>query len=184
MRALPALLACALAAVPAAGCGDIDAGSRAVSGHILYQDPKGAFEFRLLEPPWIPPRPVYPELRADVLGGPAARRHHHRRSDGPAGRGALQPAVLAGDGRSGGGDGGGEGDDPGRRRPPPSAPVTTASGLDRGRDGVAGERGRVSSRRVPGGDGHARRSGCTSRRRKRSPTTTMVGQMISSFRAK
>ena len=39
----------------AAGCGDIDAGSAQFPGTILYQDPNGAFEFRLLEPPWIPP---------------------------------------------------------------------------------------------------------------------------------
>jgi hypothetical protein len=55
MRAAPALLACALAVVPAVGCGDIDAGSQSFPATILYQDPNGAFEFRLLEPPWIPP---------------------------------------------------------------------------------------------------------------------------------
>jgi hypothetical protein len=55
MRAAPALFACALAAGLTAGCGDIDGSSQPFPGTILYQDPKGAFEFRLLEPPWIPP---------------------------------------------------------------------------------------------------------------------------------
>jgi hypothetical protein len=55
MRAAPALFACALAALSTAGCGDVDAGSQPFPGTILYQDPMGAFEFRLLEPPWIPP---------------------------------------------------------------------------------------------------------------------------------
>lgn len=55
MRAAPALFACALAALSAAGCGDVDAGSQPFPGTILYQDQMGAFEFRLLEPPWIPP---------------------------------------------------------------------------------------------------------------------------------
>jgi len=53
-----ALAACAFAALSslsAAGCGDVDAGSQPFPGTILYQDPKGAFEFRLLELPWIPP---------------------------------------------------------------------------------------------------------------------------------
>lgn len=64
MRALPALLACALAVVPAAGCGDIDASTAQFPGTILYQDPQGAFEFRLLQPPWIPPFVLtYQELR-------------------------------------------------------------------------------------------------------------------------
>jgi len=55
MRAASALFACALAASAAAGCGDIDGGSQPFPGTILYQDQNGAFEFRLLEPPWIPP---------------------------------------------------------------------------------------------------------------------------------
>jgi hypothetical protein len=55
MRAVPALVACSLVALGAAGCGDIDAGSAQFPGTILYQDAGGAFEFRLLEPPWIPP---------------------------------------------------------------------------------------------------------------------------------
>src|SRR5262249_28403092 len=55
MRAAPGLWACALAAVLTAGCGDIDGVSQPFPGTILYQDPMGAFEFRLLEPPWIPP---------------------------------------------------------------------------------------------------------------------------------
>jgi hypothetical protein len=55
MRAAPALFVCALAVGPAVGCGDIDAGSQTFPGTILYQDPKNAFELRLLEPPWIPP---------------------------------------------------------------------------------------------------------------------------------
>lgn len=55
MRAAPALMVCSLAALWGVGCGDIDAGSAPFPGTILYQDAKGAFEFRLLEPPWIPP---------------------------------------------------------------------------------------------------------------------------------
>jgi hypothetical protein len=55
MRAVPTLLVCALAVASAPGCGDLDAGTAQYPGTILYQDPKGAFEFRLLEPPWIPP---------------------------------------------------------------------------------------------------------------------------------
>src|SRR5215831_6457340 len=55
MRAAPALFVCALAALSASGCGDIDGSSEPFPGTILYQDPNGAFEFRLLEPPWIPP---------------------------------------------------------------------------------------------------------------------------------
>jgi hypothetical protein len=55
MRAAPALVACSLAGLLAAGCGDIDAGSAQFPGTILYQDSDGAFEFRLLQPPWIPP---------------------------------------------------------------------------------------------------------------------------------
>jgi hypothetical protein len=64
MRAVSALLACALAVVPAAGCGDVDATSAQFPGTILYADPQGAFEFRLLQPPWIPPFVLtYPDLR-------------------------------------------------------------------------------------------------------------------------
>jgi hypothetical protein len=55
MRAASALVACSLAALWAAGCGDIDAGSAQFPGTILYQDADGGYEFRLLEPPWIPP---------------------------------------------------------------------------------------------------------------------------------
>jgi len=61
MRAVTGLLACALAASSAVGCGDVDAGSAQFPGTILYADPKGAFEFRLLEPPWIPPF-IYADL--------------------------------------------------------------------------------------------------------------------------
>jgi hypothetical protein len=64
MRALPTLLACTLAVAAADGCGDVDAGSAQFPGTILYQDPQGAFEFRLLEPPWIPPFVLtYDQLR-------------------------------------------------------------------------------------------------------------------------
>ena len=64
MRAVSALLVCALVVVPAAGCGDVDANTAQFPGTILYQDPKGAFEFRLLEPPWIPPFVLtYQDLR-------------------------------------------------------------------------------------------------------------------------
>ena len=39
-------------------------GSAQFPGTILYQDPQGAFEFRLLEPPWIPPFVLtYQDLR-------------------------------------------------------------------------------------------------------------------------
>ena len=64
MRAVPALLVCALAVVPAIGCGDVDGASESFPGTILYVDPQGAFEFRLLEPPWIPPFVLtYQDLR-------------------------------------------------------------------------------------------------------------------------
>jgi hypothetical protein len=61
MRAPLGLLACALLVSSAVGCGDIDGDSALFPGTILYQDPAGAFEFRLLQPPWIPPF-VYPGL--------------------------------------------------------------------------------------------------------------------------
>jgi hypothetical protein len=38
-----------------AGCGDIDANEQPFVGTHLYKDPMGAFEVRLLVPPWIPP---------------------------------------------------------------------------------------------------------------------------------
>jgi len=64
MRAVPALLACALAVGPVVGCGDLDANTEQFPGTILYQDPMGAFEFRLLQPPWIPPFVLtYQDLR-------------------------------------------------------------------------------------------------------------------------
>jgi hypothetical protein len=67
MRAATALLACSLAVVSTAGCGDVDGGSAQFPGTILYQDPTGAFEFRLLQPPWLPPfRYVYPDLEIDL----------------------------------------------------------------------------------------------------------------------
>ena len=37
-----------------AGCGDIDAGSTPFPGTVLYVDPAGAYQFNLVEPPWIP----------------------------------------------------------------------------------------------------------------------------------
>src|ERR1019366_6110128 len=37
-----------------AGCGDIDAGSTPFPGTVLYVDPAGAYQFNLIEPPWIP----------------------------------------------------------------------------------------------------------------------------------
>ncbi|HXT99863.1 MAG TPA: hypothetical protein VN903_02655 [Polyangia bacterium] len=55
MRALTALFVCALAVGSTAGCGDIDASTAEFPGTILYQDPGGAFELRLLQPPWLPP---------------------------------------------------------------------------------------------------------------------------------
>jgi hypothetical protein len=55
MRAPLGLLACALLVSSAVGCGDIDGDSAEFPGTILYQDPNGSFEFRLLQPPWIPP---------------------------------------------------------------------------------------------------------------------------------
>jgi hypothetical protein len=55
MRCPSALIAGALAAISAVGCGDVDGGSQPFAGTILYEDSGGAFEFRLLEPPWIPP---------------------------------------------------------------------------------------------------------------------------------
>ena len=55
MRAVQALLLCTLAVGSTAGCGDIDGGTAEYPGTILYQDPEGGFEFRLLQPPWLPP---------------------------------------------------------------------------------------------------------------------------------
>jgi hypothetical protein len=55
VRCPPALVACALAASSAVACGDVDAGSAQFPGTILYEDPGNGFQFRLLEPPWIPP---------------------------------------------------------------------------------------------------------------------------------
>lgn len=67
------LIACALAAVVAVGCGDIDGGSEPFPGTILYQDPDGGFEFRLLEPPWIPPFVVtYQEVKQTFAVVPPA----------------------------------------------------------------------------------------------------------------
>jgi hypothetical protein len=43
-----------LAPVLAAGCGDVDAGSTPFAGTVLYTDPAGAYQFNLVEPPWIP----------------------------------------------------------------------------------------------------------------------------------
>lgn len=64
MRAAQALLACALAVLPAVGCGDVDGSTEQFPGTILYQDAQGAFEFRLLQPPWIPPFVLtYQDLR-------------------------------------------------------------------------------------------------------------------------
>jgi hypothetical protein len=61
MRFAPRLMALAFAANSAVGCGDVDGGSAQFPGTILYEDPGGAFEFRLLQPPWIPPF-VYADL--------------------------------------------------------------------------------------------------------------------------
>jgi hypothetical protein len=67
MRAATALLVCSLAAASTAGCGDADGGSAPFPGTILYKDPIGAFEFRLLQPPWLPPfRYVYTDLQLDM----------------------------------------------------------------------------------------------------------------------
>ena len=53
----PRVRACVLVALSAAfaGCGDIDAEQQPFVGTHLYQEPMGAFELRLLVPPWIPP---------------------------------------------------------------------------------------------------------------------------------
>lgn len=53
----PRVRACVLVALAAtfAGCGDIDAEQQPFVGTHLYQEPMGAFELRLLVPPWIPP---------------------------------------------------------------------------------------------------------------------------------
>src|SRR4029078_2942447 len=50
-----ALLLCTLAVGSTAGGGDIDGGTAEYPGTILYQDPEGGVEFRLLQPPWPPP---------------------------------------------------------------------------------------------------------------------------------
>jgi len=55
MRVVTALMVCSITGLSAAGCGDIDGSTAQFPGTILYVDPKGAFEFRLLQPPWIPP---------------------------------------------------------------------------------------------------------------------------------
>jgi hypothetical protein len=47
-------VATAIAGATTSGCGDIDAGSTAFAGTVLYADPQGAYQLRLLEPPWIP----------------------------------------------------------------------------------------------------------------------------------
>jgi hypothetical protein len=44
----------AWSSVLAAGCGDVDAGSTPFAGTVLYTDPAGAYQFNLVEPPWIP----------------------------------------------------------------------------------------------------------------------------------
>jgi hypothetical protein len=38
-----------------AGCGDIDGGHEPFAGTSVYQDTSGAYQLRLLEPPWFPP---------------------------------------------------------------------------------------------------------------------------------
>jgi hypothetical protein len=48
------LCACALAALVAAGCGQVDGGSEPFVGTVLFQDPAGGYTLHLLEPPWIP----------------------------------------------------------------------------------------------------------------------------------
>jgi hypothetical protein len=53
MRA-PAVAVFALA-VAALGCGEIDAENEPFVGTVLYSAPSGAFELRLLQPPWLPP---------------------------------------------------------------------------------------------------------------------------------
>ena len=74
MRAPLGLLACALAVSSAVGCGDIDGDNAQFPGTILYQDPAGAFEFRLLQPPWIPPfvHPALPDMTFSVVPPPDA----------------------------------------------------------------------------------------------------------------
>jgi len=37
-----------------AGCGDVDGGSEPFAGTSRFQDSTGAYEMRLLEPPWVP----------------------------------------------------------------------------------------------------------------------------------
>jgi hypothetical protein len=48
------VLALAAALLAAAGCGDVDGNSQPFVGSALYQDPGGAYQIRLLEPPWVP----------------------------------------------------------------------------------------------------------------------------------
>jgi hypothetical protein len=74
MRAALRFFACALMASSAVGCGDIDGGSAQFPGTILYQDPAGAFEFRMLQPPWIPPfvHPLLPDVTFSVVPPPDA----------------------------------------------------------------------------------------------------------------
>lgn len=53
----PRVRACVLVALVAAfaGCGETDAEEEPFVGTHLYREPMGAFELRLLVPPWIPP---------------------------------------------------------------------------------------------------------------------------------
>jgi hypothetical protein len=54
VRLLGVLLLAGLPSLVSAGCGDVDAGSTPFPGTVLYADPAGAYQFNLLEPPWIP----------------------------------------------------------------------------------------------------------------------------------
>ena len=54
LRSRASVLALAATLFAAIGCGDVDGSSQPFVGSVVYQDPGGAYQIRLLEPPWIP----------------------------------------------------------------------------------------------------------------------------------
>ena len=181
MRVVTALMACSLAGISTAGCGDIDGSTAQFPGTILYVDPKGAFEFRLLQPPWIPPLffadieqtfSVVPPPDATVTPDPSILL-----------REALYSLQFAGHRRPGDRDDGGEGDDSRRGTAVPTGLVETATGST-GVEMAWQEKEAVFHR-----DAFLAGPGTPTFRlhftaQKEITDDKMVGQMISSFRAK
>ena len=124
-------------------------------GTILYQDPQGAFEFRLLQPPWIPPFVLtYQDLRLtfSVVPPPDATVTADPNVLLAQALYSLQFSQVTGDPVAAMAEV--KGSIPGGS--------SAASGRVDAATGTTGvemtwqeNRGRVSSRRVPGGDGHA-----------------------------